>query len=173
MVSIVKGAVVLLGVAALAGCAGYSELAYRQDHRLEFTSPRPYELVELPVTLSWTMNDFRIVEPGTRAPERSTGYFAIFVDTTPVKPGHTLRDITDSDYACDRADDCPDAQYLADRGVYTTTSTSMELDVVPELPSSETEQLHEATVVLLDSAGRRIGESAWRIPFKLRKKSIE
>lgn len=155
---------------SLAGCATYAELAYRQDHRLRFTAPRPYELVKEPVTLSWTMKDFDIVEPGSGSPEDSAGYFAIFIDKAPVKPGRTLAEVAGRDQACDRDPKCPDARYLADRGVYTTTKTGFELDAVPALDSNETVQLHEATVVLLDAAGHRIGEAAWHVPFKLTKR---
>lgn len=162
----------VLLVISLAACMDYSRLAFRQDHRLEFTAPRSYELVKTPITVSWKMDDFDVVKPESGAPRPSTGYFAIFVDRAPVKPGHTLRDVADGDGSCLRDPDCPDAAYLADRGVYTTTTPSVELASIPALESQEAVQLHEATVVLLDSTGHRIGEAAWHIPFKLAKGSL-
>jgi hypothetical protein len=58
---------------------------------------------------------------------------------------------------------------LAQRGVYATRATSIVLQVVaPLLPSHDKIQVHTLTVILLDSSGRRIGESAWYLEFKLR-----
>lgn len=164
-----QGAWATVLVVSLVACTDYSRLAFRQDRRLAFTTPQSYELVEMPVTLSWTIEDFRIVKPDSGLPQESAGYFAIFVDRAPVKPGRALQDVADQDESCKREPKCPDARYLAERGVYTTAKTTFELQTVPALDSNETVQLHEATVVLLDSGGHRIGEAAWHIPFKLEK----
>lgn len=169
--ALLRVAWVLLLVVTLPGCAAYGQLSFRQDHRLAFTTPQAYALVQQPVALSWTMEDFRVVEPRSDTPRDSAGYFAVFVDRAPVKPGRSLDDVADDDESCKREPKCPDAQYLADHGVYTTTATSIELQV-PALESTETVQLHEVTVVLLDSAGNRIGEAAWHVPFKLEKRSV-
>lgn len=164
--------VAVLSALPVASCANLSQLAFTQDRRLTFISPVSRELVQLPLTLRWTMDDFRIVKPRSEAPAESAGYFAIFVDTPPIKPGQTLNDIAEDDTACSQDPKCPDRQYLTDRGIYQTTKTAFTLTLVPPLPTADDVQLHDVTVVLLDSAGHRIGESAWHTEFKLRKGSF-
>jgi len=161
-------AILLLTTTSLAGCARYDDLLFRQDHRLTFTAPPSYEQVELPVTVSWTMTDFEVLPPDSDAePSEQAGYFAVFVDQAPVKPGHTLDDVADDDPACERAPRCPDRRYLNSKGVYPTRQTTLTLESVLPLSSREDVHLHEVTVILLDSEGRRIGEYAWYRRFKL------
>lgn len=157
----------ILVLVVTVACADFTDLAMRQDHRLTFTAPDSRDVVKPPFKLSWTMDDFRVVKPGTGDPERSAGYFAIFIDKAPMKPGQTVEDFVDDDKACQRDPDCPDAQYLADRGVYTTAKTTLKVKEVLPLASNDAGQLHEATIVLLDNAGRRIGESSWYLQFDL------
>ena len=142
---------------ALAGC-GASNLAFRTDHRVHISSPASRALVDAPVTLRWNLL------PRPEAPTT----FAVFVDRAPVKPGQTLRAVAAGDSSCQHAPGCPDAQYLADRQVYTTTDTSLTLQTVGSLNSYQTTQLHEATIVLLDASGRRVGEAAWYVDFRMR-----
>lgn len=157
----------ILVLVVTVACTDFTDLAMRQDHRLTFTAPNSRDVVKPPFTLRWTMDDFRVVKPGAGRPERSAGYFAIFIDKSPMKPGQTVEDFVDDDEACKQDPNCPDANYLADRGVYTTTKTTLTVKEVLPLESDEGGQPHEATVVLLDSAGRRIGESSWYLQFAL------
>lgn len=162
--------VLLATTAAIAagGCVNLSQLQFKQDHRLHFTSPDSRAQVQLPVTLSWTMGDFRVAARGSEAPSEHAGYFAVFVDRAPVKPGQTLAVVAKGDPTCRPSEGCPDAAYLRLRGVYTTTAPSLVLrNVVPITSNNDHVQLHEATVVLMDTSGRRIGESAWYRDFKL------
>jgi hypothetical protein len=170
--TLLRAPAVLAALLMSAGCTDYSQLAFRQDSRLSISSPRSHELVTLPLALTWSMRDFEIVSAGTGEPSKNAGHFALFVDKAPIRPGHTLRDIAGRDTSCDRDPSCPDDQYLADRGVYTTAATSFELLAVAPLTSKQAEQLHDVTIVLLDSAGRRIGESSWHVQFKLRKRTF-
>ena len=142
---------------ALAGC-GASNLAFRTDHRVHITAPPSRALVQAPVTLRWNVSP---------RPAAATT-FAVFVDRAPVKPGQTLRAVAAGDSSCQHAAGCPDAQYLADRQVYTTADTSLTLQGVASMNSYQTTQLHEATIVLLDASGRRIGEAAWYVDFRMR-----
>lgn len=168
----VKRAVVaMVAMAGLVACADWSQLAFRQDQRLEFVGPESHRLVELPLTLSWTMADFRIVKPGSEAPGPAAGYFAVFVDTVPMEPRQTMRDLMADDPGCAADLNCPDKGYLADRGIYTTTKSKLVLRSVAPLSRDESVELHDVTVVLLDSEGRRIGESAWTIQFKLQNRT--
>lgn len=163
----------LLSALSLTGCTDYSKLLYTKDDRLDFTAPANRELVKTPLSVSWTIDDFTVVKPGIAAPADDAGYFAVFVDRAPIEPGHTLDDVADDDEACERDPKCPDRQYLSDRGVYTTSKTSLVLEQILPLDNEEDIHLHEVTVVLLDSSGRRIGESAWYRYFKMENGSSE
>lgn len=157
----------LLSVLALTACVDMSQLSFTNDHRLHFTQPAHRALVDRPVEISWTMTDFRVTAPGSEPPTRDAGYFALFVDQAPVAPGHHLADVGAGDPECRRSPGCPDKSYLADHGVYTTTRTSIILSSVSDLAIHDDPQLHTVTVVLLDTASRRIGESAWYVEFEL------
>lgn len=164
---------IAIAMVTLVSCADWSQLAFRQDHRLRFIAPANGDVVRLPLKLNWTMDDFRIVRPGSGTGKPSAGYFAIFIDETPMEPGRTLRELAaEDDPSCEQDPQCPDREYLADRGIYTTTKTSLRLRSVLPLSSDEPTQLHDVTVVLLDAAGSRIGESAWHLQFKLRKRTF-
>lgn len=164
-------------LAALSGATGcsanLSQLSFRVDKRLAFLSPKSRSLVAEPVNLRWTMRDFTVAGPGSAPAGKRSGYYAIFVDQAPIKPGQTLKSVARGDRACQLDPRCPDAKYLEDRQVYTTTQTSLTLPrVVPLTGTADKTQLHEVVVVLLDTAGRRIGESAWFVTFKLKKRTI-
>lgn len=163
----------LLCALSLTGCTDYSKLLYANDDRLDFTAPENRELVTTPLRVSWTIDEFTVVKPGSAEPADDAGYFAVFVDQAPIKPGHTLDDVADDDEACKRDPKCPDRLYLSDRGVYTTSKTSLVLEQIPPLDNKEDIHLHDVTVVLLDSSGRRIGESAWYRNFKMENGSSE
>ena len=152
----------VLLVAAVAGCANYRDLAFSKDDSIRFVSPKPLTLVKLPMTLRWAV----------RGSPRAASY-AVFVDKAPVKPGRTLRDVVRHDDACKAAGSCLDAQSLASRGVYLTADTSLQLTAVATLASHQTVQVHDAILILLDAAGRRIGEAAWDVQFKLRRTTFQ
>jgi hypothetical protein len=153
---------------ALAGC-GVSNLAFATDDRLTFSAPAKRALVSQPVTLQWRVKGFAVRPAGTAPPKKSEGYFGIFLDRAPIRPGRTLRDVAHGDKTCRPSDGCPSPQYLADRGVYTTIDSTYELRRIAALNNHERTQLHEATIVLLDTAGRRVGEGAWYVDFRLRR----
>jgi hypothetical protein len=152
----------------LAGC-GFSHLAFTTDDRLHFLAPTPRALVRLPVTIRWDISHFEVLSPGSTAtgsPSGSEGYFGVFVDRAPVRPGQSISAVADR--SCRRTPGCVSAGYLADRGVYTTWEDAVIIRQV-RVDSYQSTQTHEATVVLLDPAGRRIGESAWYIDFRMKK----
>lgn len=151
----------------LASCSVSNHNVFN-DHRLAFVAPPSRAHVRLPVKLRWTIRGFTPAPPGDGEPSRTRGYFAIFVDRSPVRPGQTLAAVADRDTSCKRKPGCPDASYLADRQIYTTDGDRLVLDRVADfVDNRERQQLHEVTLVLLDTAGRRIGESAWYIDFWL------
>ena len=167
-----RGVTVAAAVVVLAGCGltRLDEVNFRVDDRLEFVGPEARSTVRAPLTVAWTMDDFRIAAEGSEPPSDEAGYFAIFVDQTPVKPGHTLADVAEGDDLCEGKPGCPDKTYLADHDVYTTTGTSIEIPAIPDITGSEEElQLHTITIVLMDSSGHRIGESAWQLDLRMPK----
>jgi len=160
----------VLASVLLGGCGltHLQDLNFRVDDRLHFLSPEPRALVHPPLTVRWTMDDFTIVRPGSAPPSRDAGYFAVFVDRAPIHPGETLDAVGKGDPVCDPDPKCPDTQYLHDHGVYPTTAMQLRLPHVIDLRGNrEKVQLHTITVVLLDTAGRRIGESAWELDVRI------
>jgi hypothetical protein len=152
--------------AVLTGCVPQG-LAFRVDDRLSFTSPEDRATVTLPVTLSWTMRDFEVSGPGT-PPREDAGYFAVFIDRSPMPPGESLTWVARKDRSCRADDGCPDAEYLSGRGIYTTTTPQLVLQQLPRTSDREDrKERHHAVVVLLDGASKRIGESAFEIAFDL------
>jgi hypothetical protein len=157
------GGALLALCGALSGCVPQG-LAFRVDERLTFSAPEDRASVRLPVRLAWDIRDFEITPPGGE-PREDAGYFAVFVDTTPMPPGKPLRWLARNDNSCREDSGCPDQEYLEARGVYTTTETELVLEQLPRSADEERRERHRATIVLLDATGSRIGESAFEIAF--------
>lgn len=130
-------------------------LAFRTDTRLKIVAPKDRSTVSLPVTLTWHVRDF-------------AGSFAVFVDASPVPPGKKVAWVARHDGSCLEAEGCPDAAYLAERGVYTTTATTLRLDKLPSANVVKGRERHRATIVMLDGSGARQGESAFEIAFEVK-----
>lgn len=148
----IRATAVAVGLAiAVGGCSG---LEFRQDRRLDFTGPASNKLTHLPVTLSWSMKDYRTTGSGG-------GEFAVFIDRHPVKVGHNVASVLP-------AGTTPTASLLADANVYVTVTDHLRLTIVPDLSNDNaSRQRHTATVVLLDAAGNRTTESSWSRSFDL------
>jgi hypothetical protein len=161
---------VLLLCGALTGCVP-DGLAFRTDTRLTIIEPEDRSTVTLPVTIDWDIRDFGIAEPGDEVRE-GEGYFAVFIDRSPMPPNEHLRWIARKDNSCRESDGCPDEEYLAARGIYTTTETELTLDQLPRTTDDDDRrERHRATIVLLDASGARIGESAFEVLFDLDRKA--
>ncbi|HVV74860.1 MAG TPA: hypothetical protein VHC43_02415 [Mycobacteriales bacterium] len=159
-------------VLGLSGCGltHLQDLSFRVDKRLHFVSPKSRALVHQPVTVSWTMSDFTIAAQGSQPPSRDAGYFAVFVDGTPIKPGQTLKSVAHGDPACEADPKCPSLSYLHQHLVFPTTATSIKLPLIPDLSNNkEKDQLHRITIVLMDTSGHRTGESAWELDVRIPK----
>lgn len=162
----------MLGVvlASVVGSCAVGDLQFRNDHRLDFAAPDAREHVELPLTVRWTMEDFDLVGlDGSSSDDR--GVFAVFVDRAPMAVGEDLewvaRDVPD----CDASTACPTPEQLAERDVYVTTDTELTIERLPEASGRVGDEQHFVNVVLLDGTGRRIGESAWYLPFTTDRRS--
>ena len=152
----------LLGPLAVLTCTACvpQGLAFRVDQRVQVVSPEDEATVSLPLTLRWTVRDFEVVAPGSPVRD-GAGYFAVFVDATPMRPGKTLESLREADAVCE--DPCDDDSYFPARGIYPTAGTELVLEELP--PASSDDEDHRATIVLLDGEGRRIGESSFHVDF--------
>lgn len=161
----------LLVAAVLVSACSTTGLSLVVDDRLTFVQPEDREVVTLPVTIEWRMEDFEVTRtpaPGESGDDRrDRGYFGVFIDRTPQPPNEPLEWFARDDEACERDPQCPDEEWFATRGIHTTTETSFTIDLLPRPADSDRRELHEVTVVLLDPSGARIGESAWTIQFEV------
>lgn len=162
------GAVVVLALLAT-GCST-SGLQFREDDRVAITTPRYREKVELPLTIDWEVHAFEVTGPGGQARDNA-GYFAVLIDAEPPPPGESLAYYGRDDTSCRPEAGCPDEDYLAARGVYTTTQTEFHVERLAPASGVDVRagdpDRHEVTIILLDGQGRRIGESVWTQPFEV------
>lgn len=147
------GAVAIL----LAGC-GFEGLAFREDRRVAIIRPGDRDTVALPITLSWE------VDPAAGAAWPFT--YGVVIDRTPPPPGRDLGWLFRDDDTCGDTG-CPDPTYRAQRGVFATDATTIDVAAMPTGADRRDEADHEATVFLLDEAGHRVGESAWSVEFSV------
>jgi hypothetical protein len=164
-----------IALTAMTGCgiAHPSELNFRSDKRLTFTTPEARTLVKPPLTVAWTIRDFQVRSFGSAPPSKDAGYFAVFVDRAPIKPSETMRDVAHDDQECLHRPGCPDTEYLAERLIYQTTKETITIPQIPPIAGdSEKVQLHTITVALMDTTGHRIGESAWQLDLRMRKVGV-
>lgn len=167
-------AVALLGVCATGCATSFKGLEFHNDNRMTVVSPKADTLVKLPATLQWRMQDFTVAGPHRAPVNDHFGYFAIFVDRSPVKPGQTLAAVNSSVASCQHGNLCNSRSYLANEQIYTTTKDHLKLQTVSDLPGNNlSEQYHTATIVLMNTAGHRIGESAWSVEFKLHASELQ
>jgi hypothetical protein len=166
---------IAVGLAAVAsillsGCVPQG-LSFRVDDRVDITAPKDRAEVTLPVTVSWTVRDFTVDKSGAPG-AKDTGYFGVFVDRAPQPPGKPLSWVARKDRTCRASDGCPDDEYLAARGIYSTTDTHITFEQLPRPSNDHQKERHSITVVLLDPAGKRIGESAFQVDVTVLRKAL-
>ena len=143
------------------------DVSFVEDERVTVVAPTDRSTVRQPVEVVWEFTGFDTTGPGV-ADADDRGFFAVFVDRSPVQPGKLLSSVADDDPTCRRSPDCPDETYLNTMGVFTTTETALVLPpLVDTRPRErpETSDWHEVTIVLVSPIGRRIGESAFSVKF--------
>jgi hypothetical protein len=165
-----------VGIAALcclllAGCVPQG-LAFRVDKRVTITAPEDRAEVTLPLTVEWSVRDFTVTRSDSAVGGDDAGYFAVFVDRAPQPPGKSLAWIARKDRSCRPTDGCPDEEYLASRGIYSTTDTHITFDQLPRPANDKRKERHTLTVVLLDPSGHRLGESAYQVDIVLHRKGL-
>ncbi len=158
-----------LAASSLSAC-DVSRLQFKNDHRLTFETPKNRDKISVPFTISWTMKDFDPVGLDGSS-DKAHGVFAVFVDTAPMPVGKDIKWIGHSDTSCKRDPRCPNAEYLAAKGVYITKDTSLKIDTLPQSRAGRGDEEHYANVVLLNGKGQRIGETGWYIEFRSKRRS--
>jgi len=152
---------ILIGAVLMLVSACTSSPLFSEATAVRIVSPAELAVVQTPVALQWQATN---VPPGTR--------FAVFIDRVPVHPGQNLRDITD--LSCRHTAGCPDAARLATYGVLLTSGDSVSIPDVGQ-PSNLTLEdepaVHRATIVLVDPADHRLGESSYSVDFRVQASS--
>lgn len=145
----------------LASC-DVASMALIQDKRVEILEPKDRSTVSLPFTIKWNVFDFTITGADGKS-RQAAGYFAVFIDRQPIPPRKTLKWFVQQDESC-YGEACGSLGNLED--VYTTDDQSLEIEQLPAISEGPSTELHEATIILLDGTGARIGESAFHVRFK-------
>jgi hypothetical protein len=153
----------------LSAC-GAGNLRFHNDDRLTFEAPKARSKVTAPLTVRWSMRDFSTTGLDGST-DKSSGVFAVFVDRAPMPAGKDLKWLFRNDSGCKHDARCPSLQQLADRDVLLTTTTHVTIDVLPQVGEGVGDEQHFVNVVLLDGTGHRIGESAWYLPFRSKRRS--
>ncbi|MDT7570137.1 MAG: hypothetical protein QOE05_311 [Actinomycetota bacterium] len=154
---------------SLTGCA-FQGVNLVQDNRVEITQPRDRAEVTLPVTVRWTYKDLKIV--GDTAAGKDAVQFAVFIDRAPMPRGKDVRWLARDDQVCRHVPTCPDAEWLRARNIAVQAATTMVIDAIPDNRRNKRgADQHEVTIVLLDAAGRRTGESSFSVEFSVRRDS--
>jgi hypothetical protein len=141
-------------------------LAFQRDERVRIVSPDYREIVDLPATLDWEVTDDALAQR-----IGDDVQFGLLMDIDPQPQGESLDYFGRDDPTCRRDPGCPDEQYLRQRGVNVTSETEITFNTLPIAPGVDLEggqpDVHFATLILVDSSGARLGESAWQITFEV------
>lgn len=145
--SLARGLLVLL--LALTALACGRDLQFKRDDRIEVQHPENFAEVKEPVTVRWTARDF---DPQT------DGSFLVFVDRAPMPPGQTI------EYFNRRNRD----------NIIASDRPQVTIEVLESRPAAPTveQNRHFVTIVLVDTEGRRIGETSGSVEFDVIKKPI-
>ena len=137
-------------------------LRFLPDRRLSMVSPEEEEEVQLPLKVTWKVEDFPI-EDGN--------HFGVFVDSDIPSPDTVVRL-----RVCSSREKLPPApgEFRGICGdqrekIFFTTETSFTLECFEPRFNLGARRLndHRVTVVLLDGENRRVGEAAASVPFRV------
>jgi hypothetical protein len=147
----------VLALSLVLGACALNGLSLVVDDRVDVIAPGDRAEVTLPVTLRWTAD----------TDELPTGAsFAVFVDRAPQPPDRAPAWLFRNSTDCSGAE-CASEEYLERRDVYLVSDTELTISHVPPKNDEGRGRFHEATVVLLDDDGARIGEGAWSVRFEV------
>jgi hypothetical protein len=135
--------------ASIVGCSTHG-LAFKADRRIRWATPASGATVTLPVRLSWSANGY-------------DGRYAVFLDSArPIRPRRDVASLVSRQDACHVAGDCLSDDWLSKRGIYITSQTELTIEKLRDGSGKRSaKDPHEATIVLLDSAGRRTSDTAF------------
>ena len=158
-------ALVAIGLCLLSGCT--LQGAVRQDTRVQITHPEDGATVKVPLELEWTVEDFEVTGPDGSASDNQ-GYFGIFLDRAPMRPGENLASLAEDDPQCQSTPGCPGRAWFERNNVFLTEDTSYRF---PNLPDTRPEEnldapdRHEIIIVMLNGKDYRIGETSFSVDF--------
>jgi len=145
-------ALVLLLALVTPACA-VNGLSFFQDYQLDIIQPDENAEVSLPLTVRWEA-------------DKRDGYFAVFLDRSPLRPGKPLLSLVPSDDPCLKQEVCPDSAWLAEHNVYVTDKNEIAVELlVDKRENNRSKDRHDMTIVLLDPTGRRVGETVFYREF--------
>ncbi|HET9732351.1 MAG TPA: hypothetical protein VFP54_06700 [Acidimicrobiales bacterium] len=140
---------------ALAGCRA-SGMVFVKSSTFRIVEPNPFGTVTLPLTVKWTEG----------APFRPGDRFALFLDRGSIGIGENILHLVPD--SCRKVPTCSPSQYLQQRNVYVTNTTSMSLATLPSTSltgHSTGKEDHTVVIVVLDSSGTRVGEQYASVDF--------
>jgi len=150
-----RWAAVLAVLMAASGCSSQAML-FIKDTRVHIVQPTENSRHSLPLHLQWTGNNVA----GAR--------YALFFDSPPVRPGQSLLSLVDKQDPCRADNSCLGSSSLTDKYVFVTKATHLDVDLLPDRRKSHSSlDDHLLTIVMVDGAGRRIGEAAYLRTFTL------
>lgn len=139
-------------------------LLFSQDRRIEIVAPKQNAKVSMPLTVRWSLDEDVAIG-------RDIASFAVLFDVDPPPPLKTLAHLARGDLDCERTPGCPDAEYFATRGVYTTTDTEFRIDDLLPIAGVDIDEgerdVHDVTIVVLGPDGRRLNEAFWSRTFEI------
>jgi hypothetical protein len=153
--------VIMVGLLALASC-GTSDRAFDADERIRIVSPRSLQTVSPPFVLRWTGD-----VSGASA-------YVVFIDRPPMAPNVSLREYVDEQ--CKDTTLCPAegaaalVTWLEQHGIFKAKPSKLKVPFITARGAStekDTRDTHEAILVVLGDDGRRLGESAWTVSFRV------
>ena len=157
VVGLIAGVIPLV-IFAVFGAFRLHGLDWKRNDAVIVLAPVPgASIAHPPIKVAWQ------APAGLIGPGRPADRFAVFVDTTPVRPGQRVMSVLDR-YCADQGTDCETEANLASDGIYLTTRPQLEIPTLP-LVNSAVKNEHQVTIVLLDKDDRRLGEAAWTTWF--------
>lgn len=141
-----------------AGCSQFSTdgISLTTDTSVEILAPADRTSVGLPLEVRWSDD----------APVPGGGYLVV-IDRAPMPPGETAEWFARDDPDCAVNPGCPDELWLARRGITPSADPAVTIEIVPAREDSRPDAYYDLTVVRLDAEGRRYGEAAYHVQFRL------
>lgn len=133
---------------------------------MKITSPKEGSTVTLPLTVDWTTNELDLSSTGDIT-------FGVFLDQKVIAPGKDLRQSFKKGDFCSAIPSCPDAAYLARRGVYVLKGTSLTLNELTDLRSDNVKNDTHRLVIVVLKDGKRLGEGFFSRTFTVERPDSE